>query len=747
MFKTKESRRKEPTLTHTSGSLKKLSNKLFNSKSTNDFFNQNSTRTKHSLSISKSTNPFINNIHPNYSHASNDTSRSSSRSSTRLSSISANRKNSSTNHSNTSHNSLTPSINIIGNANFSKNRSSSIRRTIQRSDSSASLSNKHLLYSSSTSSLNAPKSLSLSSSAPHSKDLSFYMHDGKSSSRVLPTPVANPNDFLPEDIKQSSVQFFDNFVFDDNRTQLGEGGSCVVNIVKSTHRKKDVYALKKLIMIYNETPEKFYERCSKEFIIAKRLSKNIHIANTFLLLRLPSATYCTRGWGFIMELCVGDLFSLIERSSWKNVPTSEKYCIFKQIAEGIKFCHDNGIAHRDLKPENVLISKDGICKLTDFGISDWFHEDPDDFDSPEKVCKGMIGSPPYAPPEVMYWDSKKHYSEELKQPYKPRGLDTYALGIILMTMIQNVIPFLDSCDKDLKFSQFLISYADYSKYSNKRFREKGNYKPGPGHEYSFSRCFNNRDASRVSWRLMDPNPETRYTIEDLFNDPWFQSIDVCVNFDDEYEIKAPQILKCTPPDASTESFHSSFEEKPKFRSMLDIALSPNLKGAEGENLSTYSADMLSACSDQQSSETFISATVLSDDASPKEEIVKNTLKKRHSLKKLVIADELFTVNENKVLEEKGVDSDEDKSTTSPLDDHLMKDSIIDDENLTSRTTPLEFESKSEIPRMLNKKMSTASIDSHLMTTINAADLHTEMFPKKKVKKVIHHHLSVLQNMG
>ncbi|CAI4045101.1 hypothetical protein SUVZ_10G2460 [Saccharomyces uvarum] len=424
-------------------------------------------------------------------------------------------------------------------------------------------------------------------------DLSFYMHDGNAKIRMLPLPIANPNEFLPEDMKQYSVHLTDNFVFDTDNKPIGSGGSSEVRKVKSSYRQKDVYALKKLNMIYHESPEKFYKRCSKEFIIAKHLSHNVHITNTFCLVKVPTTTYTTRGWGFVMELGVKDLFQLMEKTGWKNVPFNEKYCLFKQVAQGIKFCHENGIAHRDLKPENVLISKEGVCKLTDFGISDWYHVVPHDYTSPVKTCQGMIGSPPYTPPEVMYFDAKKHYPERLQKPYNPLAMDSYALGIMLITMINNIIPFIDSCNTDARFREFELSYDNFINHQNPHFRDKDCHKAGPGSEYSLARNFKNTDATRVAWRLADPNPATRYTMDDLFEDPFFQQIETCVEPNDDGFVKAPELRKSTSINDSIENSldapneqevnHTSnpflkretFSTKP--RSMLEIAQSPSLK--------------------------------------------------------------------------------------------------------------------------------------------------------------------------
>lgn len=61
----------------------------------------------------------------------------------------------------------------------------------------------------------------------------------------------------------------------------------------------------------------------------------------------------------------------IERfmSTNKCLEFHQKYKIYSQILEGVRFCHEMDIAHRDLTPANILLTNDLLVKITDFGLA------------------------------------------------------------------------------------------------------------------------------------------------------------------------------------------------------------------------------------------------------------------------------------------------------------------------------------------------------------------------------------------
>ncbi|KAH3902836.1 uncharacterized protein SCODWIG_00489 [Saccharomycodes ludwigii] len=473
-----------------------------------------------------------------------------------------------------------------------------------------------------------------------SHDLGFYLTDGTGESNLLPLPIENPNDFLPPDLKQLNILLTDDFVIASDRKSLGKGASSDVRQIISKHRKKKVYALKKFCLFNKESPKHFYERCSKEYIIAKTLSRNKHIATTYYLMKIPTTSLMSRGWGFVMEYCTGgDLFNLILRPKWKKDPAGEKFCLFKQISLGIRFMHKvHGIAHRDIKPENVLLTENGVAKLTDFGVSEYGYNDPNDLDSGVRLSTAFVGSPPYTSPEVMLQKTagEDKNGNSTAKPYDPFKMDCWSLGVVFFAMMYQCPPFTSAENTNAHYRDFMFSYDSYTnRYPE--FKAKMNPKDnpkslmhGPGGDSKWGREFQNTDASRVAWKLVDPNPETRYTIDDVFYDPWFQKIETCTleNNDNEgddregtiddpnlpilteniYDNFTNSVNKPTSNPFShrsgpttNNSLGESFSRRSSTKSMLDIAENATGRGITGLKMKKSSGVPLELPTDKEPS--------------------------------------------------------------------------------------------------------------------------------------------------
>ncbi|HCE44892.1 MAG TPA: hypothetical protein DET40_15230 [Lentisphaeria bacterium] len=101
----------------------------------------------------------------------------------------------------------------------------------------------------------------------------------------------------------------------------------------------------------------------------------------------------------------------------------EKISIIRQIAEALDCVHNNGVLHRDIKPENIIITKDNMVKVTDFGVC---HVS----DSSLTMTDDLIGSPAYMAPES--FDSVKTIDQRS---------DIFSLGAISYELLTGVRPF------------------------------------------------------------------------------------------------------------------------------------------------------------------------------------------------------------------------------------------------------------------------------------------------------------------
>eukprot|EP01035_Chromulina_nebulosa_P019496 gene19496-25384_t len=67
----------------------------------------------------------------------------------------------------------------------------------------------------------------------------------------------------------------------------------------------------------------------------------------------------------------GSLYHTLHESDSTSIyPTSliDKLKCALDIADGMRFLHQNNVIHRDLKSANILVNEEGRCKISDFGL-------------------------------------------------------------------------------------------------------------------------------------------------------------------------------------------------------------------------------------------------------------------------------------------------------------------------------------------------------------------------------------------
>src|SRR5262249_17763542 len=136
--------------------------------------------------------------------------------------------------------------------------------------------------------------------------------------------------------------------------------------------------------------------------------------------------YCSTGPHpfLVMEYVDGEsVGQRLERSG--AILEDESVRLIAQVCEGLQRAHKQGLVHRDVKPDNILVTKDGVAKLTDLGLVKDIEGDL----NLTKTGRGL-GTPHYMAPE-QFRNAKT---------VDVRG-DIYSLGATLYAMITGTVSF------------------------------------------------------------------------------------------------------------------------------------------------------------------------------------------------------------------------------------------------------------------------------------------------------------------
>jgi cyclin-dependent kinase 7 len=203
---------------------------------------------------------------------------------------------------------------------------------------------------------------------------------------------------------------------------IGEGQFATV--YKARDRETDrVVAIKKIkIGNYQEAQDGVNRTALREI----KLLRELYHENVIALLDVYGKGSSI---SLVFEIMETDLEQILhERMIWLSFAHIKSYILM--TLKGVEFLHRNFILHRDLKPNNLLLDKNNVLKIADFGLARTFG-------SPSRVYTHQVVTRWYRAPELLY--GSKMYGT---------GIDMWALGCILAELFKREPLFPGDSDLD-----------------------------------------------------------------------------------------------------------------------------------------------------------------------------------------------------------------------------------------------------------------------------------------------------------
>ncbi|OHT00679.1 CMGC family protein kinase [Tritrichomonas foetus] len=203
-------------------------------------------------------------------------------------------------------------------------------------------------------------------------------------------------------------------------SQVGRGG--YGNVFKAVENSTgDVVALKKVntFNTHSGLPLAYY----REVKCLKELKESDNVLNIRRVIKSEDE-HCLY---LVLDYCEYDLSGLIHKH---GLSADQIKSYMKQILLGTQAIHSKGFVHRDFKPSNILVTKNNVLKIADFGLARKLDKN--------RPLTPKVMTQSYRPPEILLGESNYDHS-----------VDIWSLACVFYEMLTGKVLFKPSTSSDV----------------------------------------------------------------------------------------------------------------------------------------------------------------------------------------------------------------------------------------------------------------------------------------------------------
>ena len=221
-----------------------------------------------------------------------------------------------------------------------------------------------------------------------------------------------------------------------------EGGMVAV-FLTSTHAFKSVAAHRRLFVF----DERAWQMFASEIDVWLSLPSHSNIVQAYTVIPEHGGVYLV-----LERVGGGDLMSWIrEGGLYRGEPAQvliRMLDIAIQSARGLSFAHEKGVVHQDVKPPNILLTANGVAKVTDFGLAR------------ARVAAGETGEAPSGFNPLVSWGGLTlafcSPEQEKRQRLSPKT-DMWSWAVTVLTMFTGGVRWVSGATADLVLGEYLRS--------------------------------------------------------------------------------------------------------------------------------------------------------------------------------------------------------------------------------------------------------------------------------------------------